>query len=637
MDEESKEPQNSSEPTPPEAAESAPPAEASESAAPAGSDQAVPDDSEANEEQQTEETIPTHVSEYGAAEGSGLESKKPVKLGELLVEKGLVSKDQIEIALREQRENKGEHMMLGAILVQLGFITESSLGDVLSETSGIKNVDLNSSALDPKLIDMVPKDVALRCKAIPMSQNEDEVIVAMSDVYNIIALDEIRKFFPRQRKITPAYASESDILEVIDQYYQYEMSIDGILKEIETGIGEKKKLSGEDTGYVNPTVRLVDAFLVDAVKIGASDLHFEPDESFVRVRYRIDGKLRQVRSFHKEYWSAIAVRVKIISNMNIAESRHPQDGRINLNVLGREVDFRVATHPTVYGENIVMRVLDKRSSLVPLDKLGFTEENETLMKKLLKRPEGIVIVTGPTGSGKTTTLYSVLNYINTIEKNIMTLEDPVEYQLSLIRQSNVRADAGMSFTDGIKSMMRQDPDIIFIGEVRDAVTANMALRAAMTGHQVYTTLHTNDAIGAIPRLVDIGVPNTILPGALICIIAQRLARRLCGECKKEKVATEEECRILNVPADNPPTIYEEVGCEICEFKGYKGRVGLNEVLAVDKGLDELIATAATRNQMLDYAIGKGFVPMMDDGCAKVMKGVTSLKELINTIDMTVRL
>lgn len=584
-----------------------------------------------------EEAVPTHVSQYGATTDSSKDSKKPMKLGELLVEKGLVSKDQVEIALREQREREGEHMMLGAVMVSLGFITDSALGEVLSETSGIKNVDLHSSALDPNVISKVPKEIAMRHKAIPMSERDEEVTVAMSDVYNIIALDDIRKFFPRHYKIMPAYAPEAEILEVIDQYYQYEMSIDGILREIETGISEKKRLSGEEGGYINPTVRLVDAFLVDAVKIGASDLHFEPDESFVRVRYRIDGKLRQVRSFHKEYWAAIAVRVKIISNMNIAESRHPQDGRINLNVLGREVDFRVATHPTIFGENIVMRVLDKKSSLVPLDKLGITEENEALIKKLLKRPEGIVIVTGPTGSGKTTTLYSVLNYINTIEKNIMTLEDPVEYQLPLIRQANVRADAGMSFTDGIKSMMRQDPDIIFIGEVRDNVTANMALRAAMTGHQVYTTLHTNDAIGAIPRLIDIGVPNTILPGALICIVAQRLARRLCGECKKEKVADAEECHILNVPADNPPTIYDSVGCEVCEFKGFKGRVGLNEVLAVDKGLDELIAKDATRNEMLNYAMEKGFVPMIDDGCTKVMRGITSLKELINTIDMTSRL
>jgi len=322
--------------------------------------------------------------------------------------------------------------------------------------------------------------------------------------------------------------------------------------------------------------------------------------------------------------------------MNIAETRNPQDGRIGLTALGRDVDFRVATQPTVHGENVVLRILDKSKSLVPLERLGFSEHNMMTLKRCLKRPEGIIIVTGPTGSGKTTTLYSILSYINSIDVNIMTLEDPVEYQLPLIRQTSVR-EGSVDFQSGIKSLMRQDPDIIFIGEVRDEETAIMAVRAALTGHQVYTTLHTNDALGSIPRLGDIGVPAHLLAGSLICAVAQRLARKLCVHCKKAKPATEEECRVLGADLDNPPTIFEAVGCASCGYKGYKGRTAVVEILRVDKGLDELIATHATRNQMLEYAIKEGFVTMMQDGIRKILSGEIDMAELINTVDLTDRL
>jgi type IV pilus assembly protein PilB len=558
-------------------------------------------------------------------------------LAKLLIERGLVTEDQIQVALHERKGVGGEATMLGTILVQMGFVTESALSEVLAESSGVKSVDLKSSILDPKLIQVVPKEVALRSKALPLMVQDETILVAMSDVYNIIALDQVRKYFDKRYKIQPVYAPESQILEIIDQYYDYEMSIDGILKEIEAGIADKKTVSGEGNGYVYPTVRLVDAFLIDGIKAGASDIHFEPEGSFVRLRYRIDGKLRQIRSFHKEYWQAIAVRIKILSGMNIAESRHPQDGRIGYNVLGREVDFRVASQPTVHGENIVMRILDKKQSLTSMDKLGFSQHNSNVLTKMIKRPEGIVIVTGPTGSGKTTTLYSILNYINSTEKNIMTLEDPVEYQLPLIRQSSIRESSGMTFSDGVRSLMRQDPDIIFVGEIRDSDTATMALRAAMTGHQVYTTLHTNDAAGAIPRLLDIGVERGLLAGSLIGIMSQRLIRCLCIKCREAYTPNEEECRILGLPKENSPQIYRHKGCEACYFIGYKGRSVVGEVLLVDKGMDELIATGATRRTMLDHAIKNGFVSIIDDGIQKVVSGITDLEALIDTLDMTERL
>ena len=561
-------------------------------------------------------------------------AKKTVRIGDKLIALGIISQDQLQIALLEQKNSK---KMLGSILVDMGFVTESAIGEVLAESAGTQKFDPKTTMLDSSVIRQIPKELAVRHKVLPISQEDGKVYLAMSDVYNILAIDQVRRNFPRGTKIVPMFCTETEILELIDQYYQYEMSIDGILREIETGIRENTRyLDGKQEGYINPTVRLVNSLLIDAIKIGASDIHFEPEGSFLRLRYRIDGQMTQIRSFHRDYWSAMVVRLKIMAGMNIAETRSPQDGRISYNVLGRDVDFRVATQPTVYGENIVMRLLDKAKSLVPLENLGFSDYKIKLLKRLLKRPEGIIIVTGPTGSGKTTTLYSVLNYINSIDVNIMTLEDPVEYQLPLIRQTNIK-EGSIDFLHGIKSLMRQDPDIIFIGEVRDEETAIMAVRAALTGHQVYTTLHTNDALGAIPRLGDIGVPAHLLAGSLICSIAQRLARKLCPACKTPRKATREEARIMDCDQDDPPTVYEPVGCDKCKGKGYKGRVAITEILRIDEGLDELISTHATRNSMLEYALDNGFIPMAMDGIDKVIAGDIDLQELISTIDMTDRL
>ncbi len=559
--------------------------------------------------------------------------KKPVRIGEKLIALGIISTDQLQTALKEQKNTK---KLLGTILVEMGFITESALGEVLAESSGTQKFDPKTTMLDQSLTKKVPKEIAIRHKIIPVAYDDNTVQLAMADVYNVLAIDQVRRHFPKGTKIVPLLSTETEILELIDQYYEYEMSIDGILREIETGIRENTKLDGRQEGYVNPTVRLVNALLIDAIKTGASDIHFEPEGSFLRLRYRIDGLMTQIRSFHRDYWSAIAVRIKVMAGMNIAEQRVAQDGRLTYNVLGREVDFRVATQPTVHGENIVMRLLDKTKSLVPLENLGFSRHNIRLLKKLLMRPEGIIIVTGPTGSGKTTTLYSILNYINSIDVNIMTLEDPVEYQLPLIRQSNVR-EGSVDFNTGIKSLMRQDPDIIFIGEVRDEETALMAVRAALTGHQVFTTLHTNDAMGAIPRQGDIGVPAHLLAGSLICTLAQRLARKLCPHCRQPRQATPDECRILGVEINDPPAVYDPVGCKRCNGKGYKGRTAINENLPVDRGYYELIATHATHNTMMEYSLENGFIPMPIDGIDKVMNGEIDIKELINTIDMTDRL
>ena len=573
------------------------------------------------------------VSSPPSGDDNSGDAKPKMRLGEMLVSKGLISDDQMGVALKEQ---KTSGKMIGATLVEMGFITESVLGEVLAESSGSATFDPKSAMLDSALVRQLPKDIATRHKVIPVAMDEEELKVAISDVYNVIAIDQIRRHFPRNIKVIPVYAAESDVLELIDQYYDYEVQIDGIIKEIETGIQEDKQLDGTQEGYVNPTVRLVNAILVDAIKNDTSDIHLEPEGSFVRIRYRIDGQLVQARSLHMDYWAAILVRIKIMSSMNIAETRAPQDGRIAFSIAGRDVDFRVATQPTVHGENIVLRLLDKTKALVSMDKLGYSPHNEGILKKLLKRPEGIIVVTGPTGSGKTTTLYSVLSFINTIDVNIMTLEDPVEYQLPLIRQTNVK-EGVLEFATGVKSLLRQDPDIIFVGEVRDEETAVMAVRAALTGHQVFTSLHTNDALGAIPRLVDIGVPPTLLSGALIGVIAQRLSRRLCPHCKKEKTATEEECKLMQVDPAKPPKIYEAVGCEECSHRGYKGRLAVSEIVRVDKELDEMISKEVGRSAMEEHINKNGFKDMAADGVQKILDGHMDIAELVGTVDLTDRM
>ncbi|HWU85027.1 MAG TPA: GspE/PulE family protein, partial [Rhodocyclaceae bacterium] len=389
--------------------------------------------------------------------------------------------------------------------------------------------------------------------------------------------------------------------------------------------------------YSQPVVRLIDALLTDAVKAEASDIHFEPEDSFLRIRYRIDGILRQIRALHKSYWAAMAVRIKVMSGMNIAETRAPQDGRISLNISGRSVDFRVAAQPTIHGENIVLRILDRQKGIVPLDGLGLDETQMAQLQRMVARPEGIILVTGPTGSGKTTTLYSVLNHINQEGVNIMTLEDPVEYPLPMVRQTSVAEVSKLDFANGIRSMMRQDPYVILVGEIRDEDTADMAFRAAMTGHQVYSTLHTNSAIGAIPRLLDIGVLPDIMAGNIIGVIAQRLVRRLCPHCRTPYPASPAEARILGVAAEPAPTIYRPGACEHCGHRGYRGRLAIMEVLRMDGDIDELIACRATAREIRNAANAKGFRSLAEDAVRRVLEGSTSIEEVGRVIDLTERL
>ncbi len=553
-----------------------------------------------------------------------------------LLEKKVVSEDQIQIALKE-RANLNNSKTVAAILVDMGFVSEGALSEILSESTGVKKFDIKSSIIDSRLVRKVSKEFAIHNKLIPISYSDNEITVAMADIFDIVAIDQVKRFFPPSLKINPVYVSEVDIMHAIDQYHSYEMSIEGILKEVEGAdpdlINDETELEGD---YKSPMVRLVDAILTDAVHRGASDLHFEPEASFLRIRYRIDGKMVQVRSIHREHWSAISVRLKIMAGMNIAETRKTQDGRINSEIIGRNIDFRVSSQPTIHGENIVMRILDEKQSILSLDSLGFSEHSIKLLKKMVKRPEGVIIMTGPTGSGKTTTLYTILSYINSVDKNIMTLEDPVEYNLPLIRQSNIKAENGMDFASGIKSILRQDPDVILVGEVRDKETAESAIQAAMTGHQVYTSLHTNDALSSIPRLMNIGVPNYLMAGSLIGIFAQRLARKLCS-CKEQQALTEEERVIMGPKYSNLKQIYKAKGCKKCGGSGYKGRSVVAEIIVFDRELDDMVAAGKSRKEMHDYIKKNGFVSMQEDGLEKVAKGITDLEELMRVVDLTDRL
>ena len=563
--------------------------------------------------------------------------KPKLPLGSLLIQKGVISEDQLRIALIEQKRT-GEP--LGKLLISLGFVTDATIREALSENLGQQSTDLSNMVIDATALKMISKEVATRYKVFPVVFNRDQrtLMLAMSDTANIVALDQISAMLGKDATLSPMLASESDINKAIDQYYGFELSIDGILHEIETGEINEQSFKTISDEYSQPLVRLMDAILADAVQQNASDIHFEPEQFFLRIRYRIDGILRQIRSLHKTYWPAMAVRLKVMSNMNIAETRAPQDGRISIRFSGRQIDFRASAQPTAHGENVVLRILDRAKGIVPLDALGLDDEALNLLKLMLARPEGIILVTGPTGSGKTTTLYSILNHINTEKVNIMTLEDPVEYPMNMIRQTSVNESAKMGFANGIRSMMRQDPDIILVGEIRDNETASMAFSAAMTGHQVYSTLHTNSAIGAIPRLQDIGILPDILAGNIIGVVAQRLIRRLCPHCKVGAQAGDIERQLLGLHAtDADVTIYNPVGCERCDHQGYKGRVGLMEILKMNNELDDLIARRATAREIRKVALAGGFRPLVEDGVRRVLDGSSSLDEISRVIDLTDRL
>ncbi len=588
--------------------------------------------SESDSESRSLKAMRQNAYGVGDVDESSDDLNKKTRIGDRLVSEGVITESQLNVAIQEK---KISGKMLGEVMVDLGFIDEDRLSKFLAESAGFELFDPKTIIFDGDVLALLNKNVAAKHKILPISKSETHIKVAMADPFDIVATDTLRRYIPKHLIIKPMVATPKTLIEAIDMAYGYASSVKDILKELEEN-GEQKDIATLDESemFSHPIVRLVNALVFEAVKTGASDLHFEPEENFIRLRYRKDGVLYTAQILHKQHWSGISQRIKIMSGMNIADKLGAQDGRFGMHVGGREADFRVSSLPTVNGENIVLRVLDQSESIMPMEKLGFSEHNLKLIKYSQSKPEGIIIVTGPTGSGKTTSLYSMLNEINTVDVNIQTLEDPVEYSLPMIRQTHVR-EGVLEFADGIKALLRQDPDIIFIGEIRDGETAGMALKAAMTGHQVYTTLHTNDSFGAIPRLFDLGLKPGMVAGAIVSVFAQRLTRRLCPDCREVYTPGAEDCEILGVDSNNPPQIYraKQGGCDTCAGGGYKGRTAVVEILCFDEEMDELLAAAANKAELKALAVKKGFKSMKDDGILKVLEGVTSIEALSKVVDI----
>ena len=568
------------------------------------------------------------------------EQEESIPLGERLLGKRALSDDQLRIALYEQQSSQEP---LGRVLVRLGFVTEATIRDMLSEKEGVTAVDLRKVTVDPEVLAKIPLEVAKQYNVFPIAFRPDTntIVLAVANPNDFVIADQIRAFLGGDSELEFMVAEESEISRVVNEYYGLELTIEGILREIEIGdMGEHSKKGEDFTGEdsANPIVRLVNAFLNDAVKRGASDIHFEPEESFLRVRYRIDGVLRQIRSLHRGYWGSIAVRLKVISDMNIAESRVAQDGRISFTLYGRVVDFRVACQPTTHGENFVLRILDRQRNVIKLENLGLSARSTKLLDLIIGRPNGVIMITGPTGSGKTTTLYSIIQHLNTENVNIMTLEDPIEYPLPMIRQTPVGESGKMDWASGIKSMLRQDPDIILVGEVRESDTAEQVFRAAMTGHLVLTTLHTNNAISIIPRLRDMGILPDIMATNISGVVAQRLVRCLCAQCKKKKetLTDKEKAVFAWSPNDlDEAALYEPVGCNSCEHQGYRGRAAIMEILKFNDLLDEAVASCQTVNHIKEIAENSGtFITMLESGLDRIFAGETTLDEIGRVVDLT---
>ncbi|ROH85784.1 GspE/PulE family protein [Pseudomethylobacillus aquaticus] len=553
-------------------------------------------------------------------------------LGQQLLQAGHLSPDQLQIALQEQTLSR---LRLGEQLLRLGFISEALLTQQLAAQFHVEYVDLDQTSPEPQALAMITPALSRQhhVLGIRYEATQARLSLAISDMPPLATLDRLQAQLPAGGQLELRFAAHSQISRYLDQHYGYALSLEPLLAAMEQGNSQDQA--------VPAVAQLVEALLLDAVKRGASDIHFEPEAAYLRLRYRIDGVLQQVRSLHKRYWSALLIRLKVISGLDIAETRAAQDGHLHLTLCGRNIDFRVASHPTIHGENLVLRVLDREKSILSLAAMGLPEATLKQLQAMLQKPEGMLIFTGPTGSGKTSTLYSLLALKNSISVNIMTLEDPVEYPVSLLRQTSLSEAAKLDFSSGIRSLLRQDPDVILVGEMRDAETAQMALRAAMTGHQVYSTLHSNSALGAFARLQDLGLRPALLAGNLIGIVAQRLIRKLCLHCRGAYVADTVSCRLLALPPQTlqgsaphePVLLYRAVGCTQCQHTGYRGRLAIMEVLKVSAALDRLIEQQASLHALQQQARTDGLQTLASAARQQVLQGVSSLQEVMRVVDL----
>ncbi|MBC7358898.1 MAG: Flp pilus assembly complex ATPase component TadA [Desulfacinum sp.] len=544
------------------------------------------------------------------------------KLGELLLELGYIGPDQLQAALKEA-QNTGE--MLGDVLIRLGWLSHEELNMALAAQSGARILDPLRTSVDMDLLGAIPAETAKRHMILPLERRGDALSVAMANPYDVLARDQVRNMTGFD--VEPVIASPEWLAKAIDFYYGTAATLD---KQVEELV-RRATAEGGPSGDESVNIRLVHLLITKGLVAGASDIHIDPDAKVVRVHYRIDGSLHQEYLMPKRLHGGLVTRIKVLSDIPIADPNVPHDGRTIFHSDIQDVPIRVSTLPTQHGEAAVLRLLQRAEAAGDMDRLGFPEREAALFTHAIQRPYGLVLVTGPTGSGKTTTLYTALLQVKKPTNNVLTIEDPVEYVLPTVRQTAVNPKAGFTFATALRSALRQDPDVIMVGEIRDQETAALALRAAITGHLVLSTLHTNDAPSAIHRLLDLGVNPTILASGLRLIVAQRLVRRLCERCREPHEPTAEERRLLESHGlDGSSGFFRAAGCDACRGTGYKGRVGIFEVMEIGPDIEEMIVTQAPRSRIQEAAMARGMQPLLADGLAKAAAGITSLEEAIRT-------
>lgn len=542
------------------------------------------------------------------------------RLGDLLVENGIISQEQLEEALVEQRKTKRK---LGDLLITQGYITEQQLIEVLEFQLGIPHVSLFKYQIDPAITQIIPESMAKRYQVLPFMKEGSKLMVAMADPLDYFAIEDLR--MSTGFRIEPAISSRDELTRAIARHYGMRDSMSQMMVELPTQEEiEETEITDEDS----PIVRLVNQMIQQAVSLRASDIHVDPGENNLSIRYRIDGTLRTERIIPKQMQGFITARLKIMARLNIAERRLPQDGRIKMQFDYKMVDIRVSSLPTMHGEKIVLRLLDLSTGVKSVDTLGFSDGNAEAFRDMISKPYGILLITGPTGSGKSTTLYSALSQLNTENANIITIEDPVEYQLEGVNQVHVNPAIGLTFAAGLRSILRQDPNIVMVGEIRDTETAEIAVRASLTGHLVLSTLHTNDAISTISRLRDMGVEPYLIASSLLGVVAQRLVRKICPDCKEEHKPTEQEAIMLRRHSLPAEVIYRGRGCGNCNNTGYRGRISIHEVLKINDRMRQLITDSASIEELRAAGREQGMVQLMEDGFIKVSKGITTLQEVM---------
>ncbi|MDW7672419.1 MAG: GspE/PulE family protein [Bacillota bacterium] len=546
------------------------------------------------------------------------------RLGDLLVDAGLITTDHLSEALQIQKETGKK---IGEVLVAQELVSEKQITEALERQLGIPYMDLEKIYIPPELPRIIPEKLARRHILIPIKREDDILTVAMVDPLNFIAIDDVR--IATNMKVEAVIATREDVLNAIGIYYEKE-SAEKALEEFDDNYTSEFFDDLDEEMLANvanaPVVKLLNSIIKQAIKMKASDIHIEPLERSLRVRFRIDGELQEIMQPQKASLSAIVTRVKIIGKMDIAEKRIPQDGRVEMEIDNRDIDMRLAIMPTVYGEKVVIRLLDRSAILLSKSELGFNENNMATFDRIIKHPHGIILVTGPTGSGKTTTLYTVLQELNKIHSNIITVEDPVEYRINGINQSQVNVKAGLTFASGLRSILRQDPDIIMIGEIRDSETAQIAVRAAITGHLVLSTVHTNDTVSTVSRLMDMGIEPYLISSSVVGILAQRLVKKICENCKESYVPDYKDRMLLGL--ENGAVIYRGKGCNACNHTGYKGRTGIHEILPMYEDIRNMIDKRMPQDEIKQKALDSGMITLRQSCQQLVLDGVTTVDELI---------